>query len=135
MSYGTGPYGATGLGAPIGTLDSEPRTTLSSSRSIDFPTMTYVQNDDGGFVGMSDTLQRVLLAIAFGVTEPKIITPQSLRQIENAIRTTLEPLTRGPRPVIKLISVEAVDDGAQTTSKRISFFDYISNTTQEVKAN
>lgn len=135
MSWGTGPFGSTGLGVPIAELPSEPHTTLSSSRSIDFPTMRYVQNTDGGFKGMSDTLQRVLLAIAFGVREPKIITPQALRQVENDVRISLEPLTKQPNPAIKLISVSAADDGKQTTTKTVVFYDYSLGKQQEVKAN
>ena len=132
---GVGPFGTTGLGVPVAELPSEPRTTLASSRSIRFETMTYVQNEDGGFDGMSDTLQRVLLAIAFGVKEPKIITPQALRQVESAIRVALEPLTNGPRPTIKLIRAEALDDGKQTTTKIVEFYDYLTNTTQSVPVN
>jgi hypothetical protein len=135
MSFGTGPWGTTGVGVPVAELPSEPRTTFSSSRSIVFETMRYEQNEDGGFKPMSDTLQRVLLAIAFGVKEPKLITPQALRQVENAIRVALEPLTRPPRPAIKLLRVEALDDGKQTTTKIIEFFDYATNTTQSVPTN
>ena len=135
MSFGIGPFGTTGLGVPVAELPSEPRTTYSSSRSIAFETMTYVQNEDGGFKPMNDTLQCVLCALAFGIKEPSVITPRALREMENAIRVTLEPLTSGPRPRMKLLSVVASDDGKQTTTKTVKFFDYVTNTTQTVPVN
>lgn len=132
---GFGPFGTTGFGIPIADLEDAVRTSLSSSRKIDAETMTYVENDDGGFDPMSDTAQRVLLLIAFEVKEPPILDARYPAIMEARIRKALSPLTSGREPAIKILSISVGTDGRQTGRKRIVFKDLKSSTTQTVEAN
>lgn len=104
MTLGTGPYGA---GTPPSDEEAEPRTTLVSSRKIDFRTGRYVLDRDGNFEEMPDLHQRVGLLIAYGVKEPDRIGPSFTAELEAQIRRALRPLTetKPPEVVIKRIKI------------------------------
>lgn len=104
MAFGTGPYGA---GTPPSSEEVERRTTLASSRKIDFRTGRYVLDADGNFDEMPDLHQRVGLLIAYGVKEPDRIGPSFAAELEAQIRKALRPLTdtKPPEAVIKRIEI------------------------------
>jgi hypothetical protein len=134
MSFGVGPFATTGLGIPIADVPSATRSDLHSSRKIDPETMTYVTSSTGGFDGMPDTAQRVLLLIAFGVKEPPLIDNRYQAVIEARIRKALEPLTSGPEPSISRVKITIGENGKQTTTKSVEYYDLRSGETNSVKA-
>jgi hypothetical protein len=121
MGLGSGPFGGTPLGGPSGNAGSDTLAALHSSRKIDAHGR-YVLDDDGGFEGMDDTAQRVLLAVSFASVDlPKIVTPQASALGEAKIRAALKPLTSGSEPAIKL-EVARIERSAPGTVRVVVIF-------------
>lgn len=135
MSFGVGPYGFCAIGAETETPDEAPRKTLVSARKIDPETMSYVQDEYGGFESMPATAQRVLLLVTFEVEEPPLIDARYAATMDARIRKALEPLTSGPEPAIQLVNITVTDDGRHGTQKVISFRDLKNHTTQTVRVS
>ncbi len=132
MSYGTGPFGLGPMGQPYLTPTQTTRASLSSSRSID-TYGRYVIADDGGIDPMDDTAQRVILAVAFKVKPPDIITPGTLIAQEQAIRDALKPLTSGKEPAINKVKIVVGDGGGGKLFESITYYDLVAQRQQTVK--
>ncbi len=134
MAFGVGPFGIGPLGVPAADLPAEDPAELSSSRKIDGTTKKFVQNTNGGYAGMSDTMQRVLLLVSFAVRNyPKFNTDESREQIVADITTALRPLTNPKNQAIELIEVSVRDDGRDGTYPLVRYRDLVSGKEQTVQ--
>jgi len=122
MSFGTGPFGAFGLGLPL-SESVVSRGSIVSSRSID-STGRLVQNGDdaGSFAGMTDTRQRVLILCALAAAEPIKQTANFESLTRARLRKALLPLTASKPPVIKIIEIR-VDLYPNGTKKLVRYRD------------
>lgn len=130
MSYGTGPLGFTPLGLPAGGPLTLTRAPLTSSRKIDGVTKRYVTTAAGGFEGMDDVAQRVLLLLSFADTEIGVITPQTMRAQEQKFRDALAPLTNQRAPTIKILEVSVRNPNMGRLVKTIRYKNLLTNTEQ-----
>ena len=132
--FGLAPWGLGPLGLPEAALPAEDPAELSSSRKIDGTTKKFVQNTNGGYAGMSDTMQRVLLLVSFAVRNyPKFNTDESREQIMADITTALHPLTNPKNQAIELIEVSVRDDGRDGTYPLVRYRDLVSGKEQTVQ--
>lgn len=88
--FGLGPFGLGAFGTTPPASEELAPAKLGSARKIDARTGRYEIADDGGFVAMDATAQRVLLTLALGVKTPPFITPQGEAQLAATVRTVLE---------------------------------------------
>jgi hypothetical protein len=128
--FGSDPFGGGPFGAPSFVVAASPLNALSSSRGVNGVTRRYVVNDEGGFAAMDDTAQRVMLALAFGVTQPKTITPETRAALETQIRAALRPLTAGREPAIKILSLTVDDNGRDELTPRLAYKNLLTGTLQ-----
>ena len=118
-SFGLGP-----LGIPAAALPAEDPCKVSSSRQIDGKTGRFVQTTNGGYAGMGDTQQRVLMLVSFATQKlPPHITDDGMNAQRDAIIAALAPLTDSKNQVIELLDVAVVDDGRTTTKTSVRFRD------------
>lgn len=134
MGFGVGPFGLGPLGLPAAELPAEDPAELSSSRKIDGTTKKFVQNTNGGYRGMSDTMQRVLLLVSFAVRSyPKFNTAESREQIVADVTTALRPLTNPKAQVIELLEVSVRDDGKDGTYPLVRYRDLVSGKEETIQ--
>ena len=127
MAFGVGPFGIGPLGVPAADLPAEDPAELSSSRKSDGTTKKFVQTTNGGYAGMPDTMQRVLLLVSFAVKKlPAFVDDESRAQIVADITTALQPLTNPKNQVIDLLDVSVDEDGKSTTFPRVRYRDLVS---------
>jgi hypothetical protein len=111
MALGSGPFGLTTFGTTAIAVADQDITSLTSSRSI-LANGQYELDADGGFVGMDDTRQRVLLLVSYAAGKlPKHISAQTLSEIEGRTRKALAILTKQPNPDIRIKAVAATAVG------------------------
>lgn len=111
--FGLGPFGLSALGVDAVQPEELAPARIGGARKIDARTGRYEIADDGGFVAMDATAQRVLLTLALGVKMPPFITPQGEAQIAATVRTALEEaqLISTRDPDIELETVEVSHQG------------------------
>ena len=125
--FGTGAFGLGPTGLPEADLPAEDPARISSSRSIDGTTKQFVQTTNGGYAGMPDTMQRVLLLVSFAVKKlPAFVDDESRAQIVADITTALQPLTNPKNQTIDLLDVSVDEDGKSTTFPRVRYRDLVS---------
>lgn len=134
MSYGTGPFGFAPFGAALPTPTEETRSSLSSSRKIDFVRGRYVANDEGGFEAMDDVAQTVTLLVAFTPQVGKFVTPQAIAFRRSSLFKALSVLTRKPKAVIAIKKIEITPNGRGGVDEIIIFQNLRTNTQQTVEA-
>lgn len=105
VPFGSGPYG---VGTPVqgpdpgGALFADPSTgTSTGSRLIDYRTGDYVVGTDGRLVGMGDSAQLVLLAIAPLKLAEGRITPATQGIVRRKIDAALAHLVGPGRIVVR----------------------------------
>lgn len=122
--FGLGPFGLGSLGIPAADLPAEDPADLSSSRQIDGKTGRFVQTTHGGYAGMGDTQQRVLMLVSYATRRlPPHITDDGMAATQQAIVAALRPLTDPKRQTIELLDVSVADDGKTTTKTSVTFRD------------
>lgn len=127
MAFGTGPFGLSRFGTSSATVADQDITTLTSSRS-QLANGQYEINEDGGFVGMNDTLSRVWNLSLFGMgPRPKYIDGRSLAELESRMRAALRPLTKQPTPDITNLQITARDVGGGQVEITVDFTDARTN--------
>lgn len=133
--YGLGPFGFQ-FGYPSSALAGENPSGLSSSRKIDGVTKRYVLNAQGGFAPMDDTDQRVLLVFSFAVVDTPFITPQSMREQEQRIRTALTTsgLVAPRSPAIKIIKLTVDSPSYGVVRRTLVFKNLLANTQRTIEA-
>ena len=115
-------------------LPVPPRPVLVSARRIDAPSEDFVFNaTTGGFEAMSSTAQRVLLLVSFAETLKRFVTPQDLRENEQAITAALGILTRRPSPAIKLLEVKCEPFLPEHPKTTIRFVDLTTGLDQQIQ--
>lgn len=128
MAYRTGPHQL------YVELPVPPRPILRSAVKIDAQQRDYVLDTvTGGFEGMPATAQRVLLLVAFAKREGEFITDQGLEQDRRNIEQALEPLTGGPSPAIKLLTIKAASEAPGTVNGLVSWHDNTTGLDQSVQ--
>lgn len=117
MAYPQGPYQS------FDSLPAPTRSTIHSSRGIDFVKRRYIFDDEGNPTQMPSTRQRVIMAVSVDdVSLPKVITDASLSLRFSQIQRQLLPMiTEGAI----LISNIIVEQGKQagTVRERVDFRD------------
>lgn len=131
MTFGVGPYGIGTLGVPSLTPVPEVLADLSSSRKIDGKTKKYVIDGNGGFSHMDDIHQRILLLIAFNVTEPEFLDNSFPHTMEQQIRNALKPLTDGTEPEIGITLIQITTD-RDSSDRYVRFKKFATNTDEVV---
>lgn len=131
MAFGTGPFGYFEAGGAYALPESEERGELSSSRKIN-TLGQYEVDADGGVVAMDDIAQTVLLTVAYAVTHPKFITPQTIGADRTAVTTALARLSGGRSPAIRLVEVMVEGSGGKIT-RRITYVNLRTNTQKTVE--
>jgi hypothetical protein len=116
--FGTFGFGA-GPAGPPNPIPGVTPTTLVASWRIDPVTQRYVLDADGNPLGMDGTEQRVYELVCDADTDVDILTPTTLNQQAQALRTALRPLVL--EGAIKGLSVSATDDGKATSLKTVSY--------------
>lgn len=128
MAYRTGPY------QDFVELPVPPRPVLCSARKIDAPTADFVFNGTtGGFESMPSTAQRVLLLVAWADTNERFITPQDLESHRQAIVASLDVMTRGPSPAIKLLEVKCDPYLPENCKTTVRYRDLTTGLDQEIQ--
>lgn len=133
-AMGVGPFGVVtaGYAVPEAT-NAKPPTTLTSSRRIDFVTQRYVHNSAGGFEGMDDIGQRVVLLVSGAVRVPPKITPRAISSIQEAVRAALDNIVNVER-AITLDQVDVVSERAGQLAARVTFTNLKTSTKQTALA-
>jgi len=117
MGYSQGPYES------FGSLPSPNRTTLHSSRKVDFVKRRYIMIDDGNPDQMPSTRQRVIMAVAIDdASIPRVITDQALSLRFSQIQQQLQKLVTEGAILIKNIIVEQ-GQMAGSVRERVDFID------------
>ena len=125
--FGLGPFGLGSLGIPAADLPAEDPADLSSSRQIDGKTGRFVQTTHGGYAGMGDTQQRVLMLVSYATRRlPPHITDDGMAATQQAIVAALRPLTDPKRQTIELLDVAVTDNGRNLTQTLVRFRDVTS---------
>jgi hypothetical protein len=120
MSGGFGFFGcgAGPAGGPITPAGVTP-TTLVGSWAIDPNAQRYLFDANGNPLAMDGTDQRVYFAVCGADTAVPVITPATLNQQIQALRTALKPLVDDGS--ISGLGVTATDDGAATSLKSVIY--------------
>ncbi len=135
MAFGSGPFGIVVFGGAATPPASQALASLSSSRRIDGVTRRYVLDDEGGFAAMGDTAQRVYCAVTQAAgEEPAFIDQRAGATIEASVRAALEPLTRGPEPMIRIVSIAVARTAPGALSRSVTFVDLTNGTEETVSA-
>jgi hypothetical protein len=122
--FGLAPFGLGPLGIPAAALPAEDPCKVSSSRQIDGKTGRFVQTTNGGYAGMGDTQQRVLVLVSQATaTLPPFITDDTLADIRAKIITALAPLTNPKNQTIELLDVAVADAGSNVATTLVKFRD------------
>ena len=132
MSFGTGPYGSSGLGMPTVTTAATQTTTIVSSQAIDGVTKDYLLADDGNPIGMDDTMQRVMLLTAFEVDTPKLVGLDFEATMSAQIRKALLPMTASRPPAIRIDGID-IDSKNGTTQIVVNYTNLLRGTRVSVK--
>lgn len=130
--FGADPFGGGPFGAPYPPPANEASGALASSRLIDGDSRRYVVTDEGGFDSMDDVAQRVMLLLAYGVTMPRFITPETRASVAAQIRAALSTLTSGREPTISILSLSVDDDGRDGMTPRLSYRNLLTGTKQTI---
>jgi hypothetical protein len=124
MAWGTGSFGSTPLGIPATLLPAEDPARVSTSRKVDPLTKRFVQTTNGGYAGMTDACQRVLLLTLQALANHTgLITPDEQGDTEQRVRAALSVMADGKEPVIELRQVLVTDDGRDAEQVTIEFLD------------
>lgn len=133
-AMGVGPFGVVTAGYAVPeAANAKPPTTLTSSRRIDFVTQRYVTNSAGGFEGMDDIGQRVVLLVSGAVRVPPKITPRAISSIQEAVRAALDNIVNVER-AITLDQVDVVSERAGQLAARVTFTNLKTSTKQTALA-
>ena len=133
-AMGVGPFGVVTAGYAVPeAANAKPPTTLTSSRRIDFVTQRYVTNSAGGFEGMDDIGQRVVLLVSGAVRVPPKITPRAISSIQEAVRAALDNIVNVER-AITLDQVDVVSERAGQLAARVTFTNLKTRTKQTALA-
>lgn len=133
-AMGFGPFGVAVMGYAVPeAANAKPPTTLTSSRRIDFVSQRYVVSSQGGFEGMDDVGQRVVLLVSGAVKVPKKITPRAVSSIQESVRAALDSMINVER-VITLDSVQVVSERAGQLAARVVFTNLATQTKQTALA-
>ena len=133
-AMGVGPFGVVTAGYAVPeAVNAKPPTTLTSSRRIDFVTQRYVTNSAGGFDGMDDIGQRVVLLVSGAVRVPPKITPRAISSIQEAVRAALDNIVNVER-AITLDQVDVVSERAGQLAARVTFTNLKTRTKQTALA-
>lgn len=133
-AMGVGPFGVVTAGYAVPeAVNAKPPTTLTSSRRIDFVTQRYVTNSAGGFEGMDDIGQRVVLLVSGAVRVPPKITPRAISSIREAVRAALDNIVNVER-AITLDQVDVVSERAGQLAARVTFTNLKTSTKQTALA-
>lgn len=133
-AMGVGPFGVVTAGYAVPeAANAKPPTTLTSSRRIDFVTQRYVHNGAGGFEGMDDIGQRVVLLVSGAVRVPPKITPRAISSIQEAVRAALDNIVNVER-AITLDQVDVVSERAGQLAARVTFTNLKTSTKQTALA-
>lgn len=133
-AMGVGPFGVVTAGYAVPeAANAKPPTTLTSSRRIDFVTQRYVHNSAGGFEGMDDIGQRVVLLVSGAVRVPPKITPRAISSIQEAVRAALDNIVNVER-AITLDQVDVVSERAGQLAARVTFTNLKTSTKQTALA-
>ena len=118
MSYIQGPYQYRALLPPL------PRPTAGTSRFIDGQTRRFELTEDGGFVDMPDTMQRVMLLLAFNVPDIGQFSTEIARaEWRKRALKALEPLTAVQPPVITNLTITMSTSRPGSDDADIDFVD------------
>lgn len=131
--FSVGPFGFLGLGNTLAAPAEETRSSLSSSRRVDFVTKRYVVNDEGGFEAMDDVAQTVGLLVAFAWVPPTHVTPQARNEAKTKIRAALRSLSSGAAPLIQIRSVDVSTPGGGIMNISVTYKNLRTNTIQTVE--
>lgn len=133
-AMGVGPFGVVTAGYAVPeAVNAKPPTTLTSSRRIDFVTQRYVGNAQGGFEGMDDTGQRVVLLVSGAVRVPPKITPRAISSIREAVIAALSDMINVERS-ITLDTIDVVSERAGQLAARVTFTNLKTRTKQTALA-
>lgn len=133
-AMGVGPFGVVTAGYAVPeAANAKPPTTLTSSRRIDFVTQRYVTNSAGGFDGMDDIGQRVVLLVSGAVRVPPKITPRAISSIREAVIAALSDMINVERS-ITLDQIDVVSERAGQLAARIAFTNLKTRTKQTALA-
>jgi len=102
MPFGTGPYGVGAFGLPLAGTATPTQVQVVTSQAIDAKAMDYVVYDDGNYVGMDDTMQRILLLISFNVKRPALIGVGYEANMREQVLAALAPLLKSTPPTISI---------------------------------
>ncbi|NUP13742.1 MAG: hypothetical protein HOW73_47505 [Polyangiaceae bacterium] len=121
-SFGLGPFGI----ADPSSLATQ-QGQLTSSRSILASGVPeQVADDTGAFAGMSDTLQRAQIALAYELQNlPETIDLTYQPIVEGKIRKCLEFLTDVAPPLLKIESFDFSDNGGSGVVCRVKVRDLL----------
>ena len=128
MGYSKGTYRDRTFLPPL------PRPKASTSRFIDGRTRRFKLAADGGFVGMSDTMQRVILLLSFEVPDFGEFSTDFERETwrRDAIKA-LRPLTDNRPPLISDLVVVVESPRIGQDNGEISFLNEVSGDREELQ--
>lgn len=122
------------LGIALPALIAQAKSAISSSRSID-AYGRYVLTDEGGFDGMPDVRQRVLLLVSFGAgPNPPFTDDRSRNAVARNVRAALLPLSGGKEPLIEVQAVNVTRSGPGTLKREIIFRELTNDVTHTIEA-
>jgi hypothetical protein len=97
--------GAAASGLPLLPYPS-PAAPVANVSSRQITLGAQVLDADGNFASMPDLHQRVMLLVAYGVTEPAVIGNDFAAEMTAQIRNALRPLTDVRPPAAKIERIE-----------------------------
>ncbi len=101
---------------------------------MNFTTGRYLLNAEGGFQAGDDIGQVVTLRVAFGWIPPLTITPQSISEAQNNIRTVLADMAALPDPLIEIVDISIATNGRGIMSPTVKYRNLRMNTINTVPA-
>jgi len=114
MPYARGPY------SQHSSLPSPDVTTIPVARKLNFATRRYELDDNGNYVAMNATAQRVMLALSFGAPDaPRFLTDRDMEKRRQQINTALVGLVA--EGAIEVTSVEVWRSKAGEGKERVYF--------------
>ena len=125
MAYIRGPY------AEHSSLPSPDTTVIPNARHIRFSTKRYVLDSDGNYEGMDPTVQRVMLAMAYGAPNtPRFITDRDMEKRRQEITAALSDLVAESAIEVRQVVVKADEAGAG--SETVDFINKATGTAETV---
>ncbi len=94
--------------------------------------MRYVIDENGGFEGMDDVAQCVLIAVA-QLKPSGRIDPREQNKQKQLLRERLATLTAGPEPIITIHDIVFTDDKRQTSNLLVTYTNNLTNTQQSTE--